>query len=596
MESLIMDLSVLFMIILVVSFAVKLLRQPIILGYIISGAVFSILFVGNGQIKGNLTLLSELGITFLLFLIGLEFSFKSFKEVGKDIVITTVMQSVVFFAVSFALGISFGFSPWESVYLSMIFLFSSTLLVAKWVEDKKDTHSLYGKIVLGTLVVQDLLAILFFTFLNFSSYAELDKMMVLPLGGLALLLTAYLCSRFLLNPLIKFTLKYPELMFVFSLGVCFFFVKISSLLGYTSTIGAFIGGLVLANTIYKNDIYGRLKPLIIFFSLLFFVGLGFQLEMQVLQKQALFLLVLSFLGLVLKPLVIYLTLRVRGYDLKNAVRCGLNLAQFSEFGIIIVFSATSSGQISPEMGSIAVISVVATMILSSYTIKYDAILAEKICKYLGWLEGIFPTRRNEPAQKALSNYGVVFIGYHELGKEIFSKFQDLAGVLVIENDPANLAVLKKENIPHLYNSVANPYFFEGLNFGSVNLLVSNLLDVEDNTMIIKKVKKENPPSRVIVTAKSLKDSLSLYDVGADYVLYSKDISENHLSLLMEDYSKDMSKLLELKLKDLERFKKKQEIKKKSEEEFQFYQWDTFLKRISKRKEQSSQIESLLGKK
>ncbi len=596
MESLIMDLSVLFMIILVVSFAVKLLRQPIILGYIISGAVFSILFVGNGQIKGNLTLLSELGITFLLFLIGLEFSFKSFKEVGKDIVITTVMQSVVFFAVSFALGISFGFSPWESVYLSMIFLFSSTLLVAKWVEDKKDTHSLYGKIVLGTLVVQDLLAILFFTFLNFSSYGELDKMMALPLGGLALLLTAYLCSRFLLNPLIKFTLKYPELMFVFSLGVCFFFVKISSLLGYTSTIGAFIGGLVLANTIYKNDIYGRLKPLIIFFGLLFFVGLGFQLEMQVLQKQALFLLVLSLLGLVLKPLVVYLTLRVRGYDLKNAVRCGLNLAQFSEFGIIIVFSATSSGQISSEMGSIAVISVVATMILSSYTIKYDAILAEKICKYLGWLEGIFPTRKNEPAQKALSNYGVVFIGYHELGKEIFSKFQDLAGVLVIENDPANLAVLKKENIPHLYNSVANPYFFEGLNFSSVNLLVSNLLDVEDNTMIIKKVKKENPQSRVIVTAKSLKDSLSLYDVGADYVLYSKDISENHLSLLMEDYSKDMSKLLEMKLKDLERLKKKQEIKKKSEEEFQFYQWDTFLKRISKRKEQSSQIESLLGKK
>ncbi|MBU0470108.1 MAG: cation:proton antiporter [Nanoarchaeota archaeon] len=580
MNSFIIDLSVLFLIIAGISFIIKLIQQPIILGYILSGFLFALLFVQNNSIKEYVFIFSELGLTFLLFLIGLEFNFKDLKEIGKDIIITTLLQSMFFFGTAFFLSRFFGFNNIESIYLSILFMFSSTLLVAKWIEDKKDNHTLYGKIVLGTLIMQDLLAILFFTFLNLSRSTEISAAIYLPFGGLLLLFIAFVSSRYLLNPLIKFTLRYPELMFIFSMGICFFFVKISSLLGYTPTIGAFIGGIVLANTVYKNDIYSRLKPLIIFFTMLFFVGLGFQLNQNLSFNMVLFAIILSLIGLVLKPFMVFLTLIIRGYDQKTSIRAGLNLAQFSEFGIIIALTGISSAVIPLEIGAIIIIAVVITIVLSSYIIKNDERLTNILCRYLYRFKGVFPEKKNLIKQVNLNKYSVIFIGYYELSKDIFSKFQDFGGMLVIENDPRNILRLKKESIPYIYNSVSNPYFFESLQFDSVSLLVSNLVDIEDNLMILKKLKKDNPVSQMIVTAKSLKDSLILYEAGADYVLYSKEISENHLSVLIEDYSRDINKLIEKRVANLERLKRRENIQKESET-IQYYTWTTFLKKISK---------------
>ena len=582
MNSFIVDLSVLFLVVLVISFVIKLLRQPIILGYIVSGLIFSLLFVQNNQIESYILVFSELGITFLLFLIGLEFNFKSFKDIGKDIVIVTTIQSLIFFITAFLFSRFFALQIQEAAYISVLFMFSSTLLVAKWIEDKKDTHALYGRIVLGILVVQDILAIASFVILNMSGPAEANKMVFLPLGGLALFLVSYISSKYILNPIIKFTLKYPELMFVFSIGVCFFFVKIASLLGYTSTMGAFIGGLVLANTIYKNDIYARLKPLILFFSMLFFVGLGFQLDLSTYFEFIVLAIGLSVLGLLSKPLVIYVTLRIRGYDLKTSLRSGLNLAQFSEFGIIIVLTGISGGFISSQIGTVAILAVAITMIISSYLIKYDDKITNVLTRYFNWFDILFPETKKSYEKVDFDKYHFVFIGYDTLSKDIFSRFHNLKEVLVIENDPANLAILKKEGIPHIYNSLTNHYFFDSLKLGSVNLLVSNLTEVEDNLMVLKKLKGDNPKSHMIVTAKSLKDSLTLYEAGADYVLYSKDINETHLSVLIEDYSKDINKLLEKKIKDVERLMKKQEIKKESDK-IHFYNWNTYLKILSGKK-------------
>ena len=110
--------------------------------------------------------MAELGITFLLFLMGLEFDFNNLKYLGKDIFISTTIQSIIFFSIAFALASLLGFTSTQSIYLAIIFMFSSTLLVAKWIEDKKETSTLHGKIILGILIVQDLFAILILTVLN----------------------------------------------------------------------------------------------------------------------------------------------------------------------------------------------------------------------------------------------------------------------------------------------------------------------------------------------------------------------------------------------------------------------------------------------
>ena len=373
MYSFISDFAIMFLVVAAISFSVKLIKQPIIIGYIISGFIFSFL-IGADAAGSQIMSMAELGITFLLFLMGIEFSLSSLKYLGKDIFIATALQTIILFFVAFVPAKLIGFSANESIYLAILFMFSSTLLVAKLVEDRKETSSLSGKITLGILVVQDIFAILILSILNLFKETGIEGIILVPLKGVILIIIAFIFAKYLLNILFKFALKYPELLFVLSLGICFLFVEISPLLGYSTSIGAFIAGVTLANTEYKNDILSRLKPLIIFFNLLFFVGMGFQLNTDFAPNAVSLIILFLILCFIAKPFAVYLTLKLRGYDLRTAFKSAINLSQFSEFGMIIIFVGIAMGLISAEIGPIAILLIVVTMAISSYLIKYESFL------------------------------------------------------------------------------------------------------------------------------------------------------------------------------------------------------------------------------
>ena len=405
----IQDFGVLFVIIAAVCFIIKLLRQPIIVGYVLSGLIFSFIIDTNNLTGEQVVLLSELGITFLLFLLGLEFDLNNFKYLGKYIILATAFQSIILSLAIFWIPSLFGFGIRESTYLAILFIFSSTLLVAKWVEDKKEANTLAGKVILGILIMQDLLVIVIMTALNAFQETNPWNMLLVPVKGALLVLVALIFAKYILNYLLRFASRYAELMFVFSLSVCFFFVELAPRLGYSTAIGAFIGGVTLANTGYKYDIYSRLKPLIIFFNMLFFVGLGFQMTLSNFSANTLTLMLLFFiLCFLIKPLVIYSTLRLHRYDLKTSFIAGLNLSQFSEFGIIIISSSVLSGIMPKEFLTIAIILVVASMLASSYIIKYDKQIFAYLEKYLKAIDRLFPGSNDIAESKKLSGYHVIF--------------------------------------------------------------------------------------------------------------------------------------------------------------------------------------------
>ncbi|MFH1511626.1 MAG: cation:proton antiporter, partial [Candidatus Woesearchaeota archaeon] len=488
-----------------------------------------------------------------LFLVGMEFDLRNLKYLGKDLFIITTIQTVVFFGIAYYAAVLFGFSAISAVHLAILFIFGSTLLVAKWVEDKNETKTLHGKLVLGILVMQDLFAVIALTLLSIFSEPTLFKVLLVPAGGVALLAIAFVFAKYLLNPLLKFTARYPELMFIFGLGVCFFFVQISPLLGYSTTIGAFIAGVTLANTNYKNDIYSRLKPLVIFFNMLFFVGLGFQLSIDATPHLVLFTVLLCLAALTLKPLVSYITMKIRGYDMKTSFIVSVYLAQLSEFGIIIIAGSAFAGSLPGYIGAIAIVSVIVTMVASSYYIRYDK-------KMFGFFEGaltkidsFFPKKELGTA-KLDADYNVVIFGFHDIGRDVVSRLQGFGKkILVVENDPSSIDSLKRQGITFLYGSAATPYFFDQMDFSSVEIVVSSCHDLDDNIMIIGKLKKENPKGVVFVTAKSVKDSVKLYDLGADYVIYPSYVNQQQISVLIEDYHSDVSKVLNKKLKDIATF-------------------------------------------
>ncbi|MBS3126189.1 cation:proton antiporter [Candidatus Woesearchaeota archaeon] len=561
------EIGVLFIIIAAISFVIKLLRQPIIIGYILSGLVVSLYIPVGSETGEQIRLMSEIGIMFLLFLMGLELDISNLKQMGKDIFIATLLQSLAFFGAAFGLAIWFGLDVTSAVYIAILFMFSSTLLVAKWVEDKKETMTVAGKLTLGTLIVQDLLAIISITLLNVFMDPSLEQLLSLPIKGIALLVIAYIASKYVLKVILRFASRFTELLFVVSLSVCFFFVFIAPFFGYSATIGAFMAGVVLANTDYKNDIYVRLKPLILFFNILFFVGFGFQVN-QDLPLQALYLTgILLALALFLKPVVIYITLKLRGYDMKTSTKVGLNLAQVSEFGAIIVAGGIAAGAVPEEIGAISVILLVTSMVFSSYYIKYANRIFGLIGRYVGIIDRLFKNKYEADAP-SFQGHQVVFFGFMDFGKEIFSKLEGFGKkVVVVENDPSNISYLKKEGIPFIYNSLANPYFLEHFDFKTVELVISSLLDNEENKLIITHVKAVSPKAVLIVTAKNIKSSLDLYDAGADYVIYPSYINEQSVNVLVEDYTLDINKIITRKVNDLNRLKEKSNRLNSREDKF-----------------------------
>lgn len=569
--------GILFLVIVLISLIVKLLKQPIIIGYVLSGILFSVFLLKDAGYGEQVITLSELGITFLLFLMGLEFDLKSLRFLGKDILVACFLQSAVFFGAAYGLSSLFGFSVIEKVYLSVLFMFGSTLLVAKWVEDKKESATLHGKIILGTLIIQDILAIFTLTILSVIKADSLMKIVMAPVGGVALLLIAYVLSKFLLNPLLKFSSRYPELLFILSLGVCFLFVEIAPLLGYSTTLGAFIAGITLANTIYRAEVSGKLKPLINFFNMLFFVGLGFQMDFSLGHNLLLYMGLSVLLCFVLKPIVTYATLRLRGYDIRTSFLSGIYLAQLSEFGIIIVAGGVLMGDISQSISSIAIISVIVTMILSSYLIKYDKQIyawCEKMLRGIDrWL-----IQKDVNIEQTGIDSNIILFGYSELNKELGQRLESLGKkMIVVEVDPENIDLLKKTGIRFIYGTPSDPEFFEHYKFSNAELVVSSIGDVQINKDLIKEFKKLNKNTTIIATARTLKASIELYDNDADYVIYQTYLYEQQVSTLIADYAEDIGKIITKKVTDIVRLKEKDKhLKQIHEENGRFIDIDSFL--------------------
>ena len=600
MEEYIFNFALLFILLGLLSFIVKLLRQPIIISYVLAGFFFSIWAAHGSDLGGQILLLAEIGITFLLFLMGLEFDFKNIKFLGKKLVILTAVQTALLFLVGLSISLFFQFTMLEAVYLALFFVFSSTLLVAKWVEDKKETTTLHGRLIIGTLIVQDLFAIISLTILSAVQKTTLFSVLLIPLGGIALVVAAYLFVKYLLNHLLKFACRFPELLFVFSLGVCFSFTLLSVSVGYSPAIGAFIAGVALANSNYKTEIHSRLKPLVIFFNILFFVGMGFQLNLDFSLGVGLVIFFFCLLNFLVKPLLFYLTTRRGGYDLKSSALLAMHLSQFSEFGIILINVGLASGVISPSLLTISIVSLLASMILSSYLIRYDKYLFKYLERFLLKLEKFFQKSAAAETSHNLLDYNVLFFGYSGLGQEVSAKLSGLGKkVLFVENDPVNIEQLKKEQVNYLYNSLTNPYFFDQIDLKKAEIVVSSLLDLDENLILLKRLKNENSSTVAIVSAKNIKDSLQLYDNGADYVICSSTVNEEQVSVLIEDYTADINKVITKKVNEVIKLKKRSERAPPTE----FFDIDTFFMRMLKKdnwkngKENvQNKVAKLLGKK
>ena len=354
----------------------KWLKQPLVLGYIIAGLLIGPYFPWFPVVSDHQSVetWSEIGMVFLLFAIGLEFSFKKLKKQAGTVGITALTELVSMCLIGFLLGKLLGWSQMDSIFLGAMLSMSSTTIIAKAFEDLKMKGEKFSGSVIGVLVVEDLAAILMMVVLSTLAVStSLDgKELVFSIVKLVFfLLVWYVGGVFLIPTILKWTRKFmsEETLTVFAVGLCFFMVWLANKAGFSSALGAFIMGSILAETLEAEMIHKLTTPIKNLFGALFFVSVGMMVDPAILVQYWWQILVITLVVVVLKSLSSGIGMLISGDNLRNSVRAGMCFGQIGEFSFIIATVGISFGVIDDFLYPIIVSVSIITTFLTPYMIK-----------------------------------------------------------------------------------------------------------------------------------------------------------------------------------------------------------------------------------
>jgi len=316
MEQIFIHLSLIILIVFVISFIMRLLKQPQIIGYIISGIIIGPFFLDFIPAGDTLLVFSEIGISFLLFIVGLHLNPKIIREVGKISLITGIGQVLFTSLVGYFICILLGFSPLTSLYISVALSFSSTIIIMKLLSDKEALDKLYGKISVGFLLVQDLIAIIILVIVaSFSSGADAGEVLFSVLiKGILIFSILFAFSYYILPKFNSFFSKSQEFLFIFAISWGFGISALFSYIGFSIEVGALIAGILLSMFPYSFEISSKLKPLRDFFIISFFILLGSQMVFGNIHEMILPIVLLSLFILIGNPLIVLILMGVFGYS------------------------------------------------------------------------------------------------------------------------------------------------------------------------------------------------------------------------------------------------------------------------------------------
>ena len=354
----------------------KWLKQPVVLGYIIAGFLIGPNFEWFPVINDHTSVetWSEIGMVFMLFGIGLEFSFKKLKKVGGTVGITALTELVTMCVVGFSLGKLLGWSQMDSIFLGAMLSISSTTIIAKAFDDMKLHREKFSGNVIGELVVEDLEAVLLMVILSTLAVSKTFDGMQLVTSMLKLgffLLIWFIGGIFLVPTVLRWARKFmtEETLTVFSVGLCFLMVVLANLAGFSSALGAFIMGSILAETLEAEMIHKVTTPIKNLFGAVFFVSVGMMVDPQILVNYWWQILVVTLVLVIFKPLSNVGGRLLAGLGLKQSIQGGFCFCQIGEFSFIIASLGLSYGVIDEFLYPIIVSVSIITTFLTPYFIK-----------------------------------------------------------------------------------------------------------------------------------------------------------------------------------------------------------------------------------
>ncbi len=532
--NLLFDLAVIIVFATIIAFIVRLFKQPLILGYILAGVVLGPNLLQLIQNQEIIFALSEIGIAFLLFFVGLEMDLKKLKEVGFFSSLGTIIQIAITFFLALFIALQFGIDNTTATIIGFIVAFSSTSVVVKIFSDKDQIDTLHGRLALGLLLMQDIVVIFLLSALSNSGGITAASLVTSFFKGIALFVLALVLSAKVFPRLFTAAAKYQELTLLMALTTCFLFSTIAAYFGFSIAVGAFIAGISIAPLKYSLNIQGMIGPLKDFFATIFFVSLGLQLQFTSLGELTNLFIALLLLVILVKPLLIAIIALIFGYEKRSASITGFSLGQVSEFSLIVAAVALSNGFIGQEIFSITVLLVAGSIVATTYIMNIENKIYSFLSGFFTFVARFVPRMKTQKKVVARKK-DIVLFGCHRMGTIFLNAFKKARKkVLVVDHNPVTIKNLERIKVNCLYGDIANEEVLKGAGLSNTEFVVSTIRIVEDNLYLINYLKEHKYQAKIIVVAEHVHQALDLYDAGADYVIIPHIVSGEKASTMIRD--------------------------------------------------------------
>ena len=537
------------------------LKQPLLIGYIVTGIIVSALNILSNI--STIELFSKIGIALLLFVVGLHLNPKIIKEVGKVSLITGLGQVIFTSVIGFLVSILLGFSTVISIYIAIALTFSSTIIIMKLLSDRGDTNRLYGKISIGFLIVQDILAVLILMVVSSIAGSQgtniTFEIIKTVLIGILLVVIFFLIGLYVLPRFTKFLAKSQELLILFSISWALILSAVFHFFNFSIEVGAFLAGMTLSMSPYRHEISSRMRPIRDFFIVIFFILLGYQMNFSSVGLYIVPIILLSLFVLIGNPLIVIILMGKLGYSRRNGFLAGLTVAQISEFSLILVALGVTVGHVDTTILSLVTAVGLITMAGSSYMIIY----ADKIFSYISKYLKIFEKQGKKVDDASYNQdkpHDVIVFGYDRVGHDLLKHFKrNNINFLIVDYDPLTIQKLTRRRIPCIYGDVTNMELLDDLNLKETKMVISIISSYESNIMFINKIKEINKDLIIIVTSNNVENTFSLYKEGATHVIMPDLLGGEHISSMIEKHGFNKKKFLEEKFKHISSFENREDL-------------------------------------
>lgn len=523
MNHIFLEITVVVVLATLLGAAARAFRQPTILGYLAAGILIGplgLLRLNNIEV---IDAFAQVGITLLLFLVGMELRLKDIREIGKPAALTGIGQIVFTSGFGYLIARALGYGSVPALYLAVALTFSSTIIVVKLLAEKQTLDSLYGRIVVGFLLVQDFVALFMLILIAGAGANGGDGALAATVFSLAkavaLFGAALLAGKFVVPKMLSLVSGSQEMLFLTSLawGLGIAAAVAVPPIGFSIEIGGFLAGIALADSVQHYQISSRIKSLRDFFIVMFFIVLGSKMALGNLQDIWADTLIFSAFVLIGNPIIVMLVMGLLGYRSRTSFLASVTVAQISEFSMIVIALAHRMGHVDARVVSLVTAVGIVTITLSSYMIIYD----EKIYGLLRDVLRVFELRTHEePALPGEARKGhTVLIGAHRLGHNILDSLAAAKKTFtVVDFNPEVVQGLLKQGIHAVYGDISDPEIQEAAGMARARLVISTVPSHEETLGVLRYLRKRNPKAKAIVTGHAEHDAEIFYAEGADYVM------------------------------------------------------------------------------